>query len=77
MNWSRSRNFVLSANLHGGDIVANYPFDGTANHLSVYSKCPDDDIFIELALAYSSCNKDMYNNPYFSRGITNGAGFYF
>ncbi len=27
MNWTRAHNFHLSANMHGGAVVANYPLD--------------------------------------------------
>jgi carboxypeptidase D len=54
MKWIQSYPFVLSANLHGGSLVANYPFDGNRQQKDgIYSKSPDDDIFRHLALVYS------------------------
>nr|KAG5687053.1 hypothetical protein BaRGS_002426 [Batillaria attramentaria] len=54
MKWVKSLPFVLSANLHGGSLVANFPYDDAAElgH-SVYSKSPDDETFKVLAESYS------------------------
>lgn len=47
-----------------------------------YSKSPDDDVFVYLALNYSRSHHDMHHsvncsaNEYFKDGITNGAAWY-
>uniref|UniRef100_A0A1B6CEM3 Peptidase M14 domain-containing protein n=1 Tax=Clastoptera arizonana TaxID=38151 RepID=A0A1B6CEM3_9HEMI len=79
--------FVLSANLHGGDLVANYPYDKSRSGMhSEYAQSPDDDTFRYVSLIYSTHHADMskpirkdcdggYN---FGKqgGITNGAAWY-
>lgn len=84
MNWLPQYNFVLSANLHGGTKVVNYPFDkyeqDTTNSGPAIS--PDDDMFRHLALNYSTSHEDMSTDQgtscgdYFPLGITNGAEWY-
>lgn len=80
--------FVLSANLHGGDLVANYPFDeGLKKGVSRYAASPDDETFRYLALSYSLYHTlmaknhptcDMSGDDDFAKqgGITNGAAWY-
>jgi len=53
MAWIRSNSFQLSANLHGGSLVSNYPYDDTPGGASVYSISPDDSTFRMLAESYS------------------------
>ena len=53
MQWLGDYPFVLSANLHGGSLVANYPYDDTKNGHSVYSKSPDDATFRMISEAFS------------------------
>ncbi len=77
MDWSKGRRFVLSANLHGGDLVANYPYDGNRERRSgLYTAAPDDRVFRALATAYASQHAKMRVSREFPGGVTNGAEWY-
>eukprot|EP00090_Calanus_glacialis_P034114 TRINITY_DN569_c0_g1_i1.p1 TRINITY_DN569_c0_g1~~TRINITY_DN569_c0_g1_i1.p1 ORF type:complete len:495 (-),score=140.55 TRINITY_DN569_c0_g1_i1:78-1430(-) len=80
--------FVLSANMHGGDLVANYPYDESrGDSPTEYSESPDDRTFRTLASLYASNHPRMSNpstpgcdspiNEFAQHGgITNGAAWY-
>ncbi|CAH0548742.1 unnamed protein product [Brassicogethes aeneus] len=83
ITWIISRPFVLSGNLHGGAVVASYPYDNsnTKRHCCKESKSPDNELFKTLALTYSQPHPLMRDgkackNDNFDRGITNGAFWY-
>lgn len=64
MKWIVSNPFVLSGNLHGGSVVASYPFDDSprgalSSWQSFYSKSPDDEMFRRLATIYASHHETM------------------
>lgn len=81
-SWIDEIPFVLSANLHGGSLVANYPYDNRQDKRSIYSSTPDDDVFRSLALTYSLNHPKMHlpsaacDGDHFEKGITNGADWY-
>ena len=62
MTWIVSNPFVLSGNLHGGSVVASYPFDDSRSHImeGAYSAAPDDGMFKYLAIVYASNHKTMF-----------------
>jgi carboxypeptidase D len=64
MKWILKESFVLSGNLHGGALVASYPFDETAAHVSAYGKSPDDSLFRFLALAYAKKHLTMSTSTF-------------
>ncbi|XP_035700442.1 carboxypeptidase M isoform X2 [Folsomia candida] len=85
--WISKIQFVLSGNIHGGALVASYPFDNTPKSLfqslaSAQSLTPDDDTFKHLALVYAGANKRMAagrpckGQSGFKDGVTNGAKWY-
>ena len=87
MKWISSLPFVLSANLHGGTTVVNYPYDSVKGKPTEhrYSKSPDDDVFRKVSKVYSYAHPTMYKgeptcppvyNESFIDGITNGAAWY-
>lgn len=79
MNWGYGHTVDLSANYHGGSVVANYPYDGSSNGSSVYTLAPDDAVWVSLARTYSDDNPGMRtsnSDPSFTNGICNGADWY-
>ncbi|XP_036812563.1 carboxypeptidase M-like isoform X2 [Oncorhynchus mykiss] len=85
MDWLKTESFVLSANLHGGAVVASYPYDnsnGGSELQSGSSVAPDNDVLIQLAKTYSYTHSQMhkgdhcYDSKDFKEGITNGYYWY-
>ncbi len=72
MNWSALHTFTASANLHGGALVANYPFDNE----DTGSRYADDDLLlIWMSEEYTQHNLPMWNGDWY-HGRTNGADWY-
>ncbi|CAL9682705.1 unnamed protein product [Knipowitschia caucasica] len=83
--WLKKETFVLSANLHGGALVASYPYDnsnGGDELINGASISPDDDVFVYLAKLYSYNHASMHKGNRctdtrpFVDGITNGYKWY-
>lgn len=83
--WIRNNPFVLSANLHGGDLVVNYPYDDSKDHKTHYAASPDDALFKDIAYTFAYYHANMTDperkqcdmvGSGFHDGITNGANWY-
>ena len=70
MNWQFNKYSILSANFHTGALVVNYPWDSTHDYN------PDDTLFHDISLTYSSTNLPMWNSPYFENGVVRGSEWY-
>ncbi|HEX6852806.1 MAG TPA: M14 family zinc carboxypeptidase [Candidatus Polarisedimenticolaceae bacterium] len=79
MNWTSGTSPVLTANFHGGAVVANYPYDSTPSGVSTYAVSPDDSTFVSIARTYADANPTMFASnadASFDRGICNGSDWY-
>ncbi|XP_062851423.1 carboxypeptidase Z isoform X2 [Trichomycterus rosablanca] len=86
MKWIRTIPFVISASLHGGELVVSYPFDFSRHpeEEKLFSPTPDEQIFKILARTYADAHTTMSNNDtercgssFVNRGgIINGALWY-
>ncbi len=76
MAWSAQESFVLSANIHTGSLVVNYPFDEGDAPPHTYTVSPDDALFIEISKRYSVHNPPMWGSASFPFGISNGGAWY-
>uniref|UniRef100_A0A671Q6Y4 Carboxypeptidase X (M14 family), member 1b n=1 Tax=Sinocyclocheilus anshuiensis TaxID=1608454 RepID=A0A671Q6Y4_9TELE len=62
ISWMQTIPFVLSANLHGGELVVTYPFDMTKDWAPrEHTPTPDESFFRWLATVYASTNHVMSN----------------
>ncbi|ROK15807.1 putative carboxypeptidase X1 [Anabarilius grahami] len=62
ISWMQDIPFVLSANLHGGELVVTYPFDCTRDWIPRQdTPTADNDFFRWLATVYASANLVMAN----------------
>ncbi|XP_076830398.1 putative carboxypeptidase X1 isoform X2 [Brachyhypopomus gauderio] len=62
ISWMQDIPFVLSANLHGGELVVTYPYDCTRDWIPQQdTPTADNDFFRWLAAVYASTNLVMAN----------------
>ncbi|KAM4049765.1 putative carboxypeptidase X1 isoform 2-T2 [Anomaloglossus baeobatrachus] len=87
IDWMQKIPFVLSANLHGGELVVSYPFDMARSYWMAKELTPtaDDSMFRWLATVYASSHRVMaddnrrichYDNFIRVGNIINGANWH-
>jgi hypothetical protein len=77
MNFGYAHRFVMGANYHGGAQVLNYPWDAVAapGDPEVPAYAPDDKLFFDFGLGYTSRNSYLWNGGWPS-GMTRGWEWY-
>ncbi|KAL7976398.1 hypothetical protein Chor_015462 [Crotalus horridus] len=86
MKWMKSVPFVLSASLHGGDLVVSYPYDYSVHPTEdkMFSPTPDEKMFKLLSKTYADAHPGISDKSemrcggnFVKRGgIINGAEWY-
>ncbi|XP_078588903.1 carboxypeptidase N catalytic chain-like [Branchiostoma floridae x Branchiostoma japonicum] len=86
IRWIKQYPFVISANLHDGALLANYPYDQSRDgSWHGFARSPDDAIFRQIASTYADAHRTMSLPDYgcdsgsnfgSQGGITNGAAWY-
>ena len=81
MAWTLDNGFVLSANMHTGELVANYPYDAGVDIPSgMPAPTPDEQLFRRLARRYADLHPAMRERTSpllgFEEGIVNGSRWY-
>ncbi|KAG8134813.1 hypothetical protein E2320_007891 [Naja naja] len=86
MKWMKSIPFVLSASLHGGDLVVSYPYDYSVHPTEdkMFSPTPDEQMFKLLSRTYADAHPGISDKSemrcggnFVKRGgIINGAEWY-
>ncbi|KRY77223.1 Carboxypeptidase -like protein [Trichinella pseudospiralis] len=86
INWSHRIPFVLSANLHGGSTIVNYPYDDNIDNLSQDTPAPDAAVFKTIGYSYARAHPNMWMSgyrcgfqgygQYMPDGLINGAVWY-
>uniref|UniRef100_A0A670ZGA0 Carboxypeptidase Z n=1 Tax=Pseudonaja textilis TaxID=8673 RepID=A0A670ZGA0_PSETE len=86
MKWMKSIPFVLSASLHGGDLVVSYPYDYSVHPTEdkMFSPTPDEKMFKLLSRTYADAHPGISDKSemrcggnFVKRGgIINGAEWY-
>ncbi|XP_068928346.1 probable carboxypeptidase X1 [Petaurus breviceps papuanus] len=63
IDWMQRIPFVLSANLHGGELVVSYPFDMTRTPWEAreLTPTPDDPVFRWLSTVYAGTSRAMHD----------------
>lgn len=74
MNLMTAHRFVMGINYHGGEEVVNYPWDAIPDDANP-EYAPDDALFYEFSVGYSSRNPDIWNGG-FPSGVTRGWEWY-